>query len=190
MNDFYSYLLFIIYAYILVVVLIFIFGSKFKNYHSRWDTLIDNFKTSPKDFYQLLKKEIYANGIKNVQMSNVYLKQGNMFSANRLYLRIEWREYQYDICASPVGKGFFVSYWLLFKNSTIQIIVSRIPFIGSWLVSKLFPVTYYSYDTASMFLKYCHLSVLKVIDTITKENGLRSLNEEERKPIMNDIFKR
>jgi len=185
--QFGSYFLF---GIIVAILLKLIISSSIKEHHSHWNTLIDDFKSSPKEFYDLLKKEIYANGIKNVHMKEVRLKTGNVFSSSRLYLRIEWKEYQYDICAAPVGKGFFISYWLLYKNSIVKILIGKFPFIGAWLARKLFPVTYYKMDTASMFLSYCHSSVLKVLDAITNEKGLRSLSESERKPVLNNIFKR
>ena len=100
------------------------------------------------------------------------------------------KKYQYDICAAPFGDGFFVSWWLLDRASWIQILIRLIPFIGSWLVRKLYPITYYKIDTASMFMTYAQASVLKVIKDITNDKGVRALSEAERKPILNDIFKR
>lgn len=174
----------------LFLILKFIFSSTFKNYHSSWNTLIDDFKFSTKDFYGLLEKELKSNGISGVKISTVSLKEGSVLSSKRLYLRMEWRDFQYDICGAPFGKGFFISWWLLYKNSIAQVVVSKVPFLGSWLVKKLYPETYYKIDTASMFMTYAQSSVLKVIDEITKDKGIRSLSEVERKPIMQDIFKR
>jgi len=175
---------------IIFLILKFIFSSTVKNFHSRWSTLIDDFNFSSEDFYNLLKEELESNEIKGIITSFVFLKEGGAFSSRRTYLRLMWKDFHYDICAAPFGKGFFISWWLLYKNSLGQIIVSKIPFIGGWLASKLYPVTYYKIDVASMFMSYAQSSVLKVIDTITKEKGIRGLSEAERKPILQDIFKR
>ena len=118
------------------------------------------------------------------------LKEGNIFSSRRWYLRVTWKEYQYDICAAPFGKGFFLSWWLLYKNSLLQILILKIPFIGFWLQKKLFPTTYYKIDTASMFMSYAQQSVLNVLDNIATTKGIRMLNTDERKPILNSVFKR
>ena len=174
----------------LVLILKFIFTSTLKNFHSRWNTLIDDFNFSSEEFYNLLKEELESNEIKGITTSYIFLKEGGTFSARRTYLRLNWKDYQYDICAAPFGKGFFISWWLLYKNSFGQILVSKIPFIGGWLASKLYPVTYYKIDTASMFMSYAQSSVLKVIDDITSDKGVRALTESERKPILQDIFKR
>ncbi|MGJ8665144.1 MAG: hypothetical protein ACSHW7_02160 [Patiriisocius sp.] len=184
------YGMYLLYALILFLVLKFIFSSLFKNYHSNWNTLIDDFNFSSQEFYKLLKVELHNQGITRIKIQNVSLKEGNAFSSNRTYLRATWKEYQYDICAAPFGNGFFISWWLLYKNSIGQLLVSKIPFVGGWLARKLYPVTYYKVDTASMFMTYAQSAVLKVIDDITNQKGIRALSEAQRKPILNDIFKR
>ncbi len=194
MNEFFfyftQYLIYILYGLISFVILKFIFTKTLKYYHSNWNTLIEDFNYSTEDFYQLFKKELLSQGVSGINANDVSLYEGSMFSQRRRYIRVKWKEYQYDICAAPFGKGFFVSWWLLYKNSVLQIIISKIPFIGGWLTRKLFPVTYYKIDTASMFMTYAQSSVLKVIDEITKDKGIRAISENDRKPILNDIFTR
>tara|TARA_R110002072_G_scaffold260722_15_gene419351 strand:- start:388 stop:786 length:399 start_codon:yes stop_codon:yes gene_type:complete len=131
-----------------------------------------------------------SHGISGISAESVSLFEGNIFSARRRYIRIMWKDYQYDICAAPFGDGFFISWWLLYKNPLGKIIFSKIPFIGNWMVRNFYPITYYKIDTASMFMTFAQTAVLKVIDDITKEKGIRSLSEAQRKPILNDIFKR
>ncbi len=185
-----TYLTYILSLLLIFVLLRFIFVSSFKSYHSRWNTVIDKFSFSSKEFYELLRKELLSNGINNLDVKFVFLKEGNAFSSRRTYLRAVWKDYQYDICAAPFGNGFFVSWWLLYKNSIGLIIISKIPFIGKWLAEKLYPITYYKIDTASMFMTYAQASVLKVIEDITNDKGVRSLSESERKPVLNNIFSR
>ena len=74
------------------------------------------------------------------------------------------------------------------KRSLGKILISKIPFVGGWLARKLYPVTYYRIDTASMFMSYAQSSVLKVIEDITNDKGVRALTEAERKPVLNNIF--
>lgn len=172
------------------LILKYVFNRPLKNYHSRWNTLIDGFEFSPKEFYGLLKKELQSHGITKIGTEEVFLKEGGAMSHSRIYLRVTWKDYQYDICGARFGHGFFVSWWLLYKDSLGKVLVSKIPFVGGWLARKLYPVTYYRIDTASMFMTYAQSSVLKVIDDITNEKGVRVLTEAERKPVLNDIFVR
>ncbi|QTE23281.1 hypothetical protein [Polaribacter cellanae] len=194
MNEILFYIthygMYLLYGLIAFLILKSIFSASLKSYHSRWNTLIDDFNFSTKDFYKLLKEELENKGIKRIKMEQVSLKEGNALSSRRSYLRITWKDYQYDICGAPFGNGFFISWWLLYKNSFGQILISKIPFVGGWLARKLYPVTYYKIDTASMFMSYAQAAVLKVIDDITKSQGIRSLSEQERKPTLQDIFKR
>ena len=154
---------------ILIVFLIlkFVFGKRLKTHHSNWNTLIDDFQYSSKGFYERLAVELKSHGIAKIRTEKVHLNEG-----------------------APFGNGFFISWWMLYKSSFGQILISNIPFIGGWLAKKLYPVTYYRSDTASMFMSYAQQSVLKVIDDITKDTGLRALSEADKKPLLNDIFKR
>lgn len=184
------YSMYVLYGILALIVLKYIFSKTLKTYHSRWYTLIDNFEYSPKEFYIRLKTELESHGITKIKIKEVYLNEGGIMSHSRIYLRATWKDYQYDICSSKFGHGFFVSWWLLYKDSIWKILVSKIPFIGSWIARKLYPVTYYRIDTASMFMSYAQSSVLKVIEDITNDKGIRALNEDQRKPILNDIFAR
>ena len=78
----------------------------------------------------------------------------------------------------------------MIKDSLLKLLISKIPFVGKWLGEIWFPVTYYRVDSASMFMSYAQASVLKVIEDITNGQGTRALTETERKPILNDVFKR
>lgn len=182
--------MYIIYGIVAFLLLKHFITKLLKNYHSKWNTLLDNFNYSPKEFYEKLKVELKSHGIENIEIKEKYLREGGSFSDSRLYLRATWKDYQYDICGCKFGNGFFISWWLLYKDSFGKLFVSKIPIVGVWLAEKLFPVTYYSVDTASMFMSYAQASVLKVIDDITNDKGVRELSEAQKKPILNDIFKR
>ncbi len=189
-NFFNQYGLYILYGLFVILLVRTLLRKSLKNYHSRWFTLISDFGYSSQEFYKQLIEELQSQGIENISTKYVFLKEGNAFSKKRTYLRVTWKDYDYDICAAPFGNGFFVSWWLLYKNSFWQLLLLRIPFLGNWLVKILFPVTYYKIDTASMFMSYAQSSVLKIVDSITKLEGVKSLSETKRKPILNDIFKR
>ena len=158
--------------------------------HAHWNTLIDEFQFPTKKFYELLTKELQSHGVSKISISNKSLSTGNALSKKRLYLRVSWKNYTYDCCCAPFGKGTFISWWLFSERTGIELLVSKMPFIGNYLTRAFFPVTYYTVDSSSMFMTYAQSSVLKVIDDITKERGVRSLSESERKPLLRDIFKR
>jgi len=174
----------------LLILLVIGFFAKSKTaLHSHWNTLLDNLTHSTTDFYDQLSAELSSQNIEGLSIERVNLDTGGVFSHKRLYLRVQWREYTYDCCCAPFGKGTFVSWWMYTRSAKAEEYIGKIPMIGSWLVKKFYPVTIYRMDTASMFMTYTQASVLKVIDAITKEKGTR-LTQEERKPILTDPFKR
>lgn len=174
---------------VLLLILYLILKRTKKDFHSHWNTLIPSFSYLSKDFYAQFKRELLSHGIEGVTTSFVSLKEGGIVSSKRMYLRILWKNYQYDLCCAPFGDGLFLSSWLMYRTSVGQIIISRIPFIGGWLIRKFYKITYYKIDTASMFQTYCHQAMLKIADEITKESGIR-ISDIDRKPILKDIFKR
>lgn len=161
-----------------------------QNLHAHWNTLVDNFNFSTKEFYSLVSSELKSKGISGVSMREKKISTGTMLSSKRLYLRVTWKKYTYDFCCAPFGSGTFFSWWLYSEKTGIEALLSRIPFIGEYLANFFYPTTYYSIDSASMFMTYAQSSVLAMIDFVTKEQGLRELSQDERKPIMRDIFKR
>jgi len=151
--------------------------------------MLPEFKHSTQDFYTQLKTELESHGIENVRIKEKNISTGGMLSKQRLYLHVKWKEYHYDCCFAPFGKGTFVSWWLYTEVQGGEKILGKIPFLGKYLVQSFYPITYYRYDTASMFMGYAQSSVLKVIDEITKETGFR-VNDNDRKPILKNIFNR
>jgi hypothetical protein len=171
-------------------VLSFIFKGRIQNYHSNWNSMIDNFNFSSEEFYELLSKEVLSHDIPNIKTQEVFLSQLGALSPKRLYLRIDWKGYRYYICCAPFGNGVFFSSWLLYRTPFLKSVIDKVPVVGTWMANSMFPTTFYTKDTASMLMTYMHESLLKVIDQVTKEKGIRSLSESERKPTMNNIFKR
>lgn len=176
---------------VLLIILFWIFKKRVRDFHSNWNTLLDNFSYSTEEFYKLLQKELYSHGIKDMTMVKKNLSTDSLGISKRKYLRIYWKDYEYYICAAPFGNnGFFISWHLIYDDPTMKLIISKIPFVGSWLADRLFHITFYKRDTASMFMTYTHQSVLKVIDEITNEKGVRTLIESERTPRITDFNKR
>lgn len=184
------YAMYLLYALVILFIFRLLFGKRLKKYHSNWNTLIDDFDFSTKEFYRLLTEELSSHGIRNIRIEETSINEGSVFSHSRLYLRVRWKGFQYDLCGAKFGNGFFVSWWLFLKFSFGQVLIASIPLIGGWLDRKLYPVTHYTQDTASMFMTYCQQSVLTVVDQITAEKGSRRLSELDRKPVQRDVFKR
>lgn len=183
---------------IVIIVIICLIGLLFAFYltvderrlHAHWNQLLDGLKYSTKDFYQLLEEELQKHNITGLIAVEQEYQEGNSFSASRLYLHVVWKEYRYDICFAPFGNGMFVSWWMYSEPSGFERFLYGIPGIGESLAHSLYPYTYYRIDTADMFMTYAQKSVLTVVDKIMKEQNLRLIPENDRKPVLKDIFSR
>lgn len=180
----------IILLIIVIGTLKFFFGKVQQDIQSHWSTLFGNFKYSPSSFYTLLENRLEEKNINGLIVSTTTLKEKSIFSSNRLYLKVVKDNLEYYICCAPFSDTTFFSNWLILNKSRGEIIISQIPFIGSYLAKKLFPKTFYTHDTTEIIMGFIHESMLSVIDEITKEKGLKKLSNAERKPVLRDLFKR
>lgn len=180
----------LVFSIIFVFFILGILSKGIPNYHSSWNTLLDGMNYSTLEFYKRLRDELNSHGIENISIYEIAHREGNLTTDKRKYLRVKYKEYYYDCCCAPFGNGTFVSWWLVYKQDIVEVFLLKIPYLGKWLAEKLYPTTYYKIDTGSMFMTYAQESVLKVIDDITKEKGVRTVPRDERKPILHDVFKR
>lgn len=157
---------------------------------ARWYQLIEGLQDSSQRFYASVEEAVKKRNIYDVKISRVDYRESGIFSAKREYLRVKWKKYIFDICAAPFGNGFFISWWLGSSPSKIMALIYMIPFFGPLLVRTFKPETYYQLDSTAMFQESISRAVLEVVDDATEKNGLRSLSELERKPILQDMFKK
>jgi len=180
-------------AIFLTIIAILLFSSASGNdkgeYRTNWSTLVPSFNYSSKSFYEQLSNQLAESQIKGLRSEVVTEKEGNSFSASRLYLKVQWKEYTYYMCMAPFGNGMFMSSYLFYKQRGTEKLIGSIPFIGGVLARSFFPVTMYRLDSASMYMTYCHDAMVTVLDDITKDIGFR-LPEQDRKPVLIDTFER
>lgn len=79
---------------------------------SHWHHPIENFQTSPLEFYAAVEAALRPRQIPDMSTSRVDWKEGGVLSARREYLRVQRGKLAFDVCAAPFGTGFFFSSWL------------------------------------------------------------------------------
>jgi hypothetical protein len=162
--------------------------SSMPSVFSHWHHRVENMQESTQGFYVSVEQAINSLNIPETKISRTSFLEGNFTSARRDYLRVARREHVFDICAAPFANGFFVSWWLGEETSLLVAFVTHMPWIGPWLSRIFRPMTYFRMDTATMFQECVNNAVQQVLDERTKAQGLRSLSDTERKPIMRDFF--
>jgi hypothetical protein len=147
--------------------------------HSNWVHMFQDLKFSTQDFYSTVERHMHKRGIPNLKLKRHNLKEGGIFSGGREYLRIEYQDLAFDVCAAPFGNDFFVSWWFGSTSS-----------IGKDMAGKLFgrlasgSITYFKLDTQAMFKESVKGAIHSAIDEITEAQGIRGLPESMR---MNEL---
>jgi len=158
---------------------------------SHWYHLTEGLQQSSQEFYGSVEQAIQKRDMSKLAVKRVSFREGGVLSSKREYLQIKRHEHVFCVCAAPFGSGFFISWWLLEKPSSLLLqLLAIIPFLGRAAVWAFKPFTYYRVDTALMFQESVHLAVLEILDGMTEAKGLRSLSELERKPIMSGFFRK
>ena len=70
---------------------------------------VENFSTSPTDFYTSVVEELTAMKVPDLDTSRVFFAEGGPLSPQREYLRMRRERLIFDVCAAPFGTSFFFS---------------------------------------------------------------------------------
>lgn len=158
---------------------------------SNWNHRVPGMEQSSNDFYAGIESAISGEKLGDVKCARVNIAEGGILSAKREYLEVRRKEHVFHVCAAPYGNGFFISWWLGEKQSGLFAWLASLPYVGfifRFLAAATKPLTYYRIDTALMFQSVVHSAVLGTLDGVMNAKGLRALTENERKPIMRDLF--
>jgi hypothetical protein len=133
---------------------------------AHWHQRIANFNFSTTEFYARLRAVLEGGKYPGIRCKSVDLHEAGPLSAKRAYFRISREGLDFDICAAPFGKDYFVSWWLLSKDGCAA-------FLG--VLAFLLPKkTYYQEDTAIMFRETIHGVVVGLLaDILPPEDGVR-----------------
>ena len=153
---------------------------------SHWYHLVEGLQASPKEFYTAVEHAIEQHKLPDAKRHRIDWSEGGIFTAKREYLRVTRKHLVFDICGAPFGTGFFVSWWLGNKSSSLRTLILAIPVLGR-IWEALFPDTYYKHDTALMFQASVGNIVSEIVDEMATAKGLRTLSELERRPILREL---
>ncbi|MFM2224719.1 MAG: hypothetical protein RJA07_921 [Bacteroidota bacterium] len=142
---------------------------------SHWHHYFNKVQFSTELFYKSVEKALHERQvIATVKM--IKRSEGNLFSANRIYLRIISGEDTFDLCAAPYGTGYFVSWWLVHRHGFLEKIVRKSVNVNAIMDSK----TFYQMDAQIAFKTCVHNCIQEVLDDIMTTKGVRGLTELER----------
>jgi hypothetical protein len=109
--------------------------SRQDNVISQWHRLIESMQASPMAFYQSLETALMRRQVPALNSSKVTYYEGNLLTAQRVYLRIIRGRHAFDICAAPFGTGFFFSWRLTIRRPSLFAVIGF--FFGLFLLTSL-----------------------------------------------------
>jgi len=146
---------------------------------SHWSHFFQSFSVSSELFYAELEKTLAHHEMPNAVISKTRHKEGGILSAARDYLRIKHGDIVFDVCASPFGKDFFISWWLYETAGTMRTMLGRTK-VGDFLNARAAKRTFYQVDEEDMFRSCVHDCILETIEKVSEGKGLLKLTDAER----------
>lgn len=149
------------------------------NVLNHWTKLFPFCAMSANEFYGQVEKIFKEHQLPDCKTERTTHKEGGIFSSSREYFRIRRKDLVFDICAAPVGKDFFISWWL-YETEGITKQLLKLTSVGSYLVERSAKQTFFQADEETMFLTCAHECILEAIETMVQSKGVRALTEQEK----------
>lgn len=152
-----------------------------------WQHLFEDVQFSVEDFLRDVESAINSRAVPGVSISRTTFPQAGILSMQRLYLKVERKDYIFYIGAGPFGNSFFVSWWLQEKLGLWSQFWAQFGRIGKSLAERSKSRTYHQLDTAIAFRQLVQNAVMEVVDRMTQTKGTR-LTEAERQPSLSKFL--
>lgn len=149
------------------------------NILSHWSHFFQSFIMSSDSFYSELENMLKTHEMPQSSIERTKHKEGGILSASREYLRIKHGDIVFDVCASPFGKDFFISWWLYETAGTMRTIL-RSTKMGDFLQARAEKRTFYQVDEEDMFRSCVHECILETITKVTEGKGLMQLTDADK----------
>ena len=146
---------------------------------SHWSHFFREFKVSSDMFYTELEKNIQTHAMPHTELQRVTHKEGGMLSASRVYFRIKHGDIVFDICASPFGNDFFISWWLYETAGPLRTLLKRTK-VGDFLNARAAKRTFYQIDEEEMFRSCAHECILETITKVSEGKGFTQLTDAQK----------
>lgn len=153
---------------------------------AQWHQYIDGLHEDPHDFYTRVLQEVQRHNLPNAEVLLTALLQGRFGFGRRDYLRVTRQRVNFYLFCTPFGDGTFISWWL-FSWLTRWL---RYPVLSYFVRRYLRWQTLFQHDDLQMFLDVVHGAMLNTLDSDMQAQGLKPLEIEQRRPIMQGFYGR
>ena len=154
-------------------------GTPVSNVLSHWSHFFQSFAMSSDTFYGELEKTVKSHEMPHAKIERTRHKEGGILSAAREYLRIKHGDIVFDVCASPFGKDFFISWWLFETSGTMRSVLKNTK-VGDFMNAQASKRTFYQIDEEDMFRSCVHECILETITRVTEGKGIMQLTDAQK----------
>lgn len=147
---------------------------------NHWSLYFTDRQFSSIEFYESVERILNERQAPDLAYSRVEFIEKGIFSNKRIYCRIRFNHYVFDICAAPYGTGYFTSWWFGESIPLLTRILYRIPLLGWYLEKKHQHKTYFILDNESVFQAAVHQAVIDTIKLLSADKGVRALSDTEQ----------
>lgn len=149
------------------------------NVLSHWSHYFQSFSMPSDVFYTELEKILQHHEMPHSVIQRTKHKEGGILSASREYLRVKHGDIVFDVCASPFGRNFFISWWLYETASTMRTVLKNTR-VGNFLQNRAQNRTFYQIDEEDMFRSCVHECILETITKVSEGKGMLQLTDAEK----------
>lgn len=149
------------------------------NVLSHWSHFFQSFSMSSDLFYAELESTLKAHEMPNAVITRTKHKEAGILSAAREYLRIKHGDIVFDVCSSPFGRDFFISWWLYETAGTMRSILRNTK-VGDFMNERASKRTFYQIDEEDMFRSCVHDCILETITKVTDGKGVMQLTDSQK----------
>ncbi len=154
-------------------------GIPVSNVLSHWSHFFQAFSMPSDTFYNELENTLRVHEMPHSTIFRTKHKEGGILSASREYLRIKHGDIVFDVCASPFGRNFFISWWLYETAGTMRTVLKNTR-VGNFLQNRAQQRTFYQIDEEAMFRSCVHECILETINKVSEGKGMLSLTDSQK----------
>lgn len=156
----------------------------------RWCHLFKGSQLHPGEVYESLQKHLAARGVPRVSMRAATVPEGGWLGALRESMRVRRRSLRFDVSAMRFGDSLGVSWRCYHRLRLHELVLITLPILGWLLYRAFYRYTPYAEDQALLFQSLVQQCLSDSLDELGSTTGLRSLTQDELKPVLADLFRR
>jgi len=167
------------------------FQPRVMNHVWHWHQTVSGLEESPDRFYAQIYQRLQDGvQVRQLPLSGLGFGPRHLFETRTilggkpLYLEARYKHATLYLYIAATPAGLFISQWLFSKYTTW---IDH-PILKWFVLWYAYQQTLFQFDAVLMFGESVHAIVLDVLDTYIDQEGLKPLEEFERRPVLQSFY--